>query len=152
MSAASAPTSSTTGMCLWMRCHALVRTSLFTAVMSRSTARQTKTISHLRDPRRTALPRHGLRFQATTTRVSRLSPYGSSSPSNPEQWVAGRRHTGRSRWCRDLGALRLMGIDTALLGSVLPEEEQQNQFFGAVARESLRPAGDAFPASTAVRK
>src|SRR5262249_31096499 len=127
MSAASAPTSSTTGMCLWMRCHALVRTSLFTAVMSRSTARQTKTISHLRDPRRTALPRHGLRFQATTTRVSRLSPYGCSSPSIQNEWSAGSAITGLADGVA-IWVWRLIGIDTALLGSGLPEEEQQNQF------------------------
>jgi len=42
-----------------------------------------------------------------------------------ERWQG---HYGPSRWCRDLGAWRLIGIDTALLGSGLPEEEQQNQF------------------------
>jgi hypothetical protein len=49
-------------------------------------------------------------------------------PINSERMERWQRHYGPSRWCRDLGAWRLIGIDTALLGSGLPEEEQQNQF------------------------
>jgi 3',5'-cyclic AMP phosphodiesterase CpdA len=49
-------------------------------------------------------------------------------PVNSERIERWQRHYGPSRWCRDLGAWRLIGFDTALLGSGHPEEEQQNQF------------------------
>ena len=39
-----------------------------------------------------------------------------------------RRHYGPSRWCRDIGAWRLIGIDTALLGSGNGEEQAQHEF------------------------
>ena len=39
-----------------------------------------------------------------------------------------RRHFGPSRWCHDIGAWRLIGIDTALLGSGEAEEQAQQEF------------------------
>jgi 3',5'-cyclic AMP phosphodiesterase CpdA len=60
-------------------------------------------------------------------------------PINSERMERWQRHYGPSRWCRDLGAWRLIGIDTALLGSGLPEEEQQNQFLERSLGE--RPQG-----------
>ena len=38
-------------------------------------------------------------------------------PINAERMDRWQRHYGPSRWCRDLGEWRLIGIDTALLGS-----------------------------------
>jgi 3',5'-cyclic AMP phosphodiesterase CpdA len=49
-------------------------------------------------------------------------------PINAERMARWQRHYGPSRWCRDVGAWRLIGIDTALLGSGHPEEEAQHEF------------------------
>ena len=49
-------------------------------------------------------------------------------PINAERMARWRRHYGTSRWCRDVGAWRLVGIDTALLGSGDAEEHQQALF------------------------
>jgi 3',5'-cyclic AMP phosphodiesterase CpdA len=56
-------------------------------------------------------------------------------PINAERMVRWRRHFGPSRWCHDLGAWRLIGVDTALLGSGSAEEEAQNQFLETSLRE-----------------
>jgi 3',5'-cyclic AMP phosphodiesterase CpdA len=54
-----------------------------------------------------------------------------------ERW---RRHFGASSWCRDVGAWRLIGIDTALLGSGDAEEQQQALFLErALAERAGRP-------------
>jgi 3',5'-cyclic AMP phosphodiesterase CpdA len=45
-------------------------------------------------------------------------------PINPERMARWQRHYGAGRWCRDVGAWRLIGIDTALLGSGDAEEHQ----------------------------
>ncbi len=49
-------------------------------------------------------------------------------PINAERMARWQHHYGPSRWCRDVGAWRLIGIDTALLGSGDPEEEAQHEF------------------------
>jgi 3',5'-cyclic AMP phosphodiesterase CpdA len=49
-------------------------------------------------------------------------------PINAERMSRWQRHYGPSLWCRDVGAWRLIGIDTALLGSGDPEEEAQQEF------------------------
>lgn len=54
-----------------------------------------------------------------------------------ERW---RRHIGPQWWCRDLRHWRLIGIDTALLGSERPEAEAQWAFLDASLRgRSGRP-------------
>ena len=51
-----------------------------------------------------------------------------------------RRHIGPQWWCRDVGAWRLVGIDTALLGSGRPKEAEQNAFLGrSLAERGGRP-------------
>ena len=61
-------------------------------------------------------------------------------PVNAERMERWRRHYGPSRWCRDVGAWRLIGIDTALLGSGEAEEHPQNEFLErSLAERSGRP-------------
>ena len=55
-------------------------------------------------------------------------------PINAERMERWRRHFGPSRWYRDVGAWRLIGIDTALLGSDHAEEQAQDEFL----EQSLR--------------
>lgn len=71
-------------------------------------------------------------------------------PINSERIERWQRHYGPSRWCRDLGAWRLIGIDSALLGSGHPDEDQQNEFLERSVRNRCGRRGDAFPASAAV--
>jgi 3',5'-cyclic AMP phosphodiesterase CpdA len=56
-------------------------------------------------------------------------------PINAERMSRWQRHYGLSRWCRDVGAWRLIGIDTALLGSSDPQEEAQYQFLERSLKE-----------------
>jgi hypothetical protein len=56
-------------------------------------------------------------------------------PINVERMSRWQRHYGPSRWCRDIGAWRLIGIDTALLGSGDPEEEAQQDFLERALRK-----------------
>jgi 3',5'-cyclic AMP phosphodiesterase CpdA len=56
-------------------------------------------------------------------------------PINVERMSRWQRHYGPSRWCRDIGAWRLIGIDTALLGSGDPEEQAQHEFLERALRE-----------------
>jgi len=49
-------------------------------------------------------------------------------PINSERMDRWQRHYGPSRWCRDLGEWRLIGIDTALFGSGHVEEQAQDEF------------------------
>jgi 3',5'-cyclic AMP phosphodiesterase CpdA len=49
-------------------------------------------------------------------------------PIDAERIDRWRRHFGPSRWCHDIGAWRLIGIDTALLGSGEAEEQAQHEF------------------------
>jgi 3',5'-cyclic AMP phosphodiesterase CpdA len=51
-----------------------------------------------------------------------------------------RRHFGAQWWSRDVGAWRLVGLDTALLGSGRPEEAEQWSFVeAALASRGARP-------------
>jgi len=59
-------------------------------------------------------------------------------PINAERIERWRRHFGPSRWCRDLGAWRLTGIDRAVLGSGSGEEEAQNAFLEISLRQRAR--------------
>jgi 3',5'-cyclic AMP phosphodiesterase CpdA len=56
-------------------------------------------------------------------------------PINAERMERWRRHFGPSRWCRDMGTWRLIGIDTALLGSGHAEEQAQNEFLERSLRD-----------------
>jgi 3',5'-cyclic AMP phosphodiesterase CpdA len=61
-------------------------------------------------------------------------------PVNAERMARWRRHYGASRWCHDVGAWRLVGIDTALLGSGEAEEHQQALFLErSLAERAGRP-------------
>ena len=65
------------------------------------------------------------------------SPAGArlGQPVNDDRLSRWQRHYGESRWCRDLGAWRLVGIDTALLGSGHEQEHQQALFLERCLRE-----------------
>ena len=56
-------------------------------------------------------------------------------PINAERMKRWRRHFGPSRWCRDMGTWRLIGIDTALLGSGHAQEQAQNEFLERSLRD-----------------
>jgi 3',5'-cyclic AMP phosphodiesterase CpdA len=61
-------------------------------------------------------------------------------PVNAERMARWRRHYGAGRWCRDIGAWRLIGIDTALLGSGEEEEREQALFLErSLAARAGRP-------------
>jgi 3',5'-cyclic AMP phosphodiesterase CpdA len=61
-------------------------------------------------------------------------------PVNAERIDRWHRHYGASRWCRDLGAWRLIGIDTALLGSGGTQEHEQALFLErSLAERDGRP-------------
>ncbi|WP_165943616.1 metallophosphoesterase family protein [Roseicella aquatilis] len=49
-------------------------------------------------------------------------------PLTPARMAAWRRHVGPQWWRLDLGAWRLVGLDTALMASGLPEEAEQAKF------------------------
>ena len=56
-------------------------------------------------------------------------------PVNADRLDRWRRHYGPSRWCRDIGSWRIIGIDTALLGSDAPEEQAQDEFLENALRD-----------------
>lgn len=61
-------------------------------------------------------------------------------PVNDERIARWRRHVGAQWWQRDVGAWLLVGIDTSLLGSDRPEEEEQNRFIeSTLAAKGDRP-------------
>jgi 3',5'-cyclic AMP phosphodiesterase CpdA len=61
-------------------------------------------------------------------------------PVNAERMARWQRHYGASRWCHDIGEWRLIGIDTALLGSGEAEEHQQALFLErSLAERSGKP-------------
>lgn len=49
-------------------------------------------------------------------------------PVTSERMAAWRRLVGPQWWVRDIGAWRLVGLDTSLMGSALPEEAEQVAF------------------------
>ena len=51
-----------------------------------------------------------------------------AQPLTPARMAAWRRHVGALWWRHDLGDWRLVGLDTALMGSGLPEEAEQREF------------------------
>jgi len=61
-------------------------------------------------------------------------------PVNAERMARWQCHFGASHWCRDVGAWRLVGIDTALLGSGHAQEHEQALFLERSLQErSGRP-------------
>jgi len=61
-------------------------------------------------------------------------------PVTPERMAAWRRLIGPQWWVRDVGAWRLVGLDTSLMGSDLPEESEQRAFLAdALASRDGRP-------------
>lgn len=46
-------------------------------------------------------------------------------PVTPERLARWRRHLGPDRWAHDLPGWRLLGLDSMLLGTALPEEAEQ---------------------------
>lgn len=61
-------------------------------------------------------------------------------PLTAERIAAWLRHVGPQWWLRDVGAWRLVGLDTALMGSDLPEEARQRDFLAeALATRDGRP-------------
>lgn len=59
-------------------------------------------------------------------------------PVGPERISRWREIFGPQWWSRDIGAWRIIGIDTALLASDLEDESEQNSFLD----EALRSRGD----------
>lgn len=63
-----------------------------------------------------------------------------NQPTNAERRTAWATHFGPTFWVRDIGAWRLVGIDTSLLGCGTPEEEEQWRMLGsALAGRDGRP-------------
>ena len=52
-----------------------------------------------------------------------------NQPINPERIAAWRAHVGPQWWQHDVPYWRIIGLDTALMGSNLPEEAEQCEFF-----------------------
>ncbi|MSO99832.1 MAG: hypothetical protein EXR07_02095 [Acetobacteraceae bacterium] len=50
-------------------------------------------------------------------------------PVTPARIAAWRRHVGPQWWSHDIGDWRLIGLDTSLMASDLPEEAEQREFF-----------------------
>ncbi|MGE0224911.1 MAG: metallophosphoesterase [Acetobacteraceae bacterium] len=50
-------------------------------------------------------------------------------PVTAERVAAWTRHVGPRWWCQDVGAWRVIGLDTSLMASELPEETEQTAFF-----------------------
>jgi 3',5'-cyclic AMP phosphodiesterase CpdA len=63
-----------------------------------------------------------------------------NQPITPARIAAWRRLVGPQWWSHDFGAWRLIGIDTALLASNLPEEAEQRDFLSdALGSRGSRP-------------
>ena len=61
-------------------------------------------------------------------------------PVNGARRALWRGHFGEGWWAQDFGAWRLIGLDTALMGSGLAEEKEQHAFFAnALAARGARP-------------
>ena len=61
-------------------------------------------------------------------------------PVTPARIAAWRRHIGPNWWQRDLGGWRLVGLDSSLLASGLPEEAEQDAFLAeALGSRGARP-------------
>lgn len=61
-------------------------------------------------------------------------------PIDSDRIARWRRHVGPQWWVRDIHAWRIIGIDTALLGSGRPEESEQWAFVGgALSERRSRP-------------
>jgi len=61
-------------------------------------------------------------------------------PVNAARMAAWRTHVGPQWWVEDRSAWRLIGLDTALMGSALPEEVEQRDFLAeALASRGGRP-------------
>lgn len=58
-------------------------------------------------------------------------------PVTPERLARWRRHFGPDRWTRDLPGWRLVGLDSMLLGTGLPEEGEQDSWL----EDALAAAG-----------
>lgn len=64
-----------------------------------------------------------------------------AQPVNAQRIAAWRQHVGPLWWCEDAGGFRLIGLDTALMASGRPEEEEQLAFLAeALAGRAGRPA------------
>lgn len=63
-----------------------------------------------------------------------------NQPLTPARMAAWRSHVGPHWWCHDLGDWRLIGLDTALMGSGLPEEAEQTAYLrDSLAARAGRP-------------
>ena len=61
-------------------------------------------------------------------------------PTNRERRSAWARHFGEAYWLHDIGAWRLVGLDTSLMGCETPEEMAQRSFFeNALSTRGTRP-------------
>lgn len=61
-------------------------------------------------------------------------------PVNAERMAVWRRHVGPQWWVRDVGEWRVVGLDTALMASGLPEEDEQRAFLAeTLAGRGRRP-------------
>jgi 3',5'-cyclic AMP phosphodiesterase CpdA len=63
-----------------------------------------------------------------------------NQPLTPERTAAWHRHVGPQWWTRDIGAWRLVGLDSSLMDSGLPAEAEQTGFLrDALAGRDGRP-------------
>ena len=61
-------------------------------------------------------------------------------PVTQARMAAWHRHVGPQYWVQDIGAWRLIGLDTSLMGSDLPQEAEQKNFLReALATRDKRP-------------
>ena len=63
-----------------------------------------------------------------------------AQPLTPDRIAAWHHHVGPQYWCHDIGAWRLIGVDTSLMGSDLPAEAAQKKFLrDSLASRAGRP-------------